>query len=231
MIKKLIGLFSMSVLIVSAFSQSAYATINHSMGHKSFSEELQILKQAAPKLKSEILRLALTAFSHAERLGLVHKSILTVIDYSTASSQERLWVFDLEKDQLLYETLVAHGRNSGNLYPTHFSNQGQSLQSSLGTYITANTYIGSNGYSLNLQGLEHGYNDNALSRRVVMHGAWYVSDDFVKSHGQVGRSWGCPAVKPVLAKPIINTIKDGSVLFAYYPDNNWLSHSQYTHFA
>lgn len=212
-------------LFLSTFSFSAQASQNR------FAEEFSTLREAAPKLKAEILRLALSAFKKADKLGLVHKHVLTVIDYSKASSQERLWVFDLEKEKLLYETYVAHGRNSGNLYPTHFSNQGQSLQSSLGTYITANTYFGSNGYSLNLKGLEQGYNDNALSRRVVMHGAQYVSADFIKHYGYLGRSWGCPAVNPALAKPIINTIKDGSVIFAYYPDKHWLSHSRYAHFA
>jgi hypothetical protein len=223
MAKKLI----MSI-ILGVFSFSAFASQTNTM---KFMSELNALKKAAPKLKTSVLRLALSAFTHAQRLGLVHKPILTVIDYSQASTEERLWVFDLEKEKLLFQTLVAHGQGSGSLYPTHFSNQGESHQSSLGTYVTANTYFGSKGYSLNLKGLESGYNTNALSRRVVMHGAWYVSEDFAKQNGQLGRSWGCPSVNPKLAKPIINTIKDGTVLFAYYPDKNWLSHSQYTHFA
>ncbi len=211
--------------LLSLFNLSAHATTNNVIN------ELKALKQAAPQLKENVLRLALNAFDKASHLGVVHKPILTVIDYSKASSQERLWVFDLNQEKLLYETYVAHGRNSGDLYSTRFSNQNRSLESSLGTYVTGNTYSGSNGYSLNLNGLEHGYNDNALSRRVVMHGAWYVNEDFIKQHGQAGRSWGCPAVSPTLAKPIINTIKDGSVVFAYYPDKNWLSHSQYAQFA
>jgi hypothetical protein len=229
MIKRLVICAHLGVCAgISLLSLSAHASISN---NQSMADELQVLKQAAPKLKEEVLRLALSAYDKASHLGLVHKPILTVIDYSQASSQERLWVFDLSKEKLLYETYVAHGRNSGDLYSTRFSNQNRSLESSLGTYVTSNTYNGSNGYSLNLQGLEQGYNDQALSRRVVMHGAWYVTEDFIKQHGQAGRSWGCPAVNPTLAKPIINTIKDGSVLFAYYPDKNWLSHSQYTHFA
>lgn len=228
MLKKYRFHLSALLLLLNCFTPSVQADSLH---EKNFMAEWNTLKEAAPKLKADILRLALIAFNHAEHLGLVHKKILTVIDYSKASSQERLWVFDLDKEKLLYETFVAHGRNSGALYPTHFSNQGRSLSSSLGTYITANTYSGSNGYSLNLKGLEHGYNDNALSRRVVMHGAWYVSEEFIKRSGQLGRSWGCPAVNPTMAKPIINTIKDGTVLFAYYPDKKWLSHSQYTHLA
>lgn len=229
MIKRIVTGINLGMFaIFSLFCTSAHA---NQINNRSIASELQILKQTAPKLKAEILRLALAAFNKADHLGLVHKPILTVIDYSKASSQERLWVFDLEKEKLLYQTYVAHGRNSGDLYSTRFSNQNRSLESSLGTYVTADTYMGSNGYSLNLKGLESGYNDNALSRRVVMHGAWYVSEDFIKAHGQVGRSWGCPAVNPTVAKPIINTIKDGSVVFAYYPDKTWLSHSQYTRFA
>ncbi len=227
MVKKLIV-----GLILGVFSLSTQASsVSAQTGTRNFASELNALRAAAPKLKAEVLRLALTAFNRAKRLGLVHRPILTVIDYSKASSEKRLWVFDLKSDKLLFETLVAHGRNSGDLNATHFSNKNQSLESSLGTYVTANTYFGSKGLSLNLKGLETGYNNNALSRRVVMHGAWYVSEDFVKQNGQLGRSWGCPSVNPALAKPIIDTIKDGSVLFAYYPDKNWLSHSQYTHFA
>lgn len=229
MIKRFITCFRLGQFgIIAALSLFSFSANANSIN---IASELQALKQAAPQLKEDILRLALSAFNKASNLGFVHKPILTVIDYSKASSQKRLWVFDLEKETLLYETEVAHGRNSGDLYSTRFSNQNRSLASSLGTYVTANTYTGSNGYSLNLKGLEAGYNDQALSRRVVMHGAWYVSEDFIKSHGQSGRSWGCPAVSPVVAKPIINTIKDGSVVFAYYPDQKWLSHSSYAHFA
>lgn len=219
MIKKLIFTVCLGLLGFSAQASSLH--------QKNFMAELNALKKAAPRLKEEVLRLALNAFNRANHLGLVNKPILTVIDYSKASSQQRLWVFDLEKEALLYETYVAHGQKSGDLYSKHFSNSGQSHESSLGTYVTSNTYFGSKGYSLNLKGLESGYNDNAFSRRVVMHGAWYVSEDFIKHYGQLGRSWGCPSVDKKLAKPIINTIKDGSVLFAYYPDRNWLSHSQF----
>lgn len=113
------------------------------------------------------------------------------------------------------------------VYSRAFSNRARSKASSLGTYLTMNSYSGGKGYSLNLQGLEPGYNDHAFSRRVVIHGAWYMSEKFIKSTGRAGRSWGCPAVGKSLAKPIINTIKNGSVVFAYYPDKNYLSHSKY----
>lgn len=150
-----------------------------------------------------------------------------MIDYSLPSNKQRMWVFDLRNERLLYNTYVAHGKNSGVNVARSFSNRESSKQSSLGTYITKNTYIGHKGYSLNLQGLDRGFNDNAYNRRVVIHGAWYVEPEFIKKAGRAGLSWGCPAIAQTLAKPVINTIKNGSVVFAYYPDKKFLSHSGY----
>ena len=188
---------------------------------------VKLLHKAAPSLKFTALNLAISAYKHAYEEGKVKKPVLTVIDYSLPSSKKRMWVFDVTHDELLYKTFVAHGKNSGDLYAKNFSNVPQSKASSLGTYLTANTYIGGKGFSLNLKGLEKGVNHNALNRRVVIHGAWYVKPNFIQSHGRAGRSWGCPAVSPQLAKPIINTIKNGSIVFAYYPDKNYISHSNY----
>ena len=189
--------------------------------------EVQHLGQKAPQLNKKVLKLALTAYQKAAVKGAVKKPVLTVIDYSLPSSQQRMWIFDVRKEKLLYNTYVAHGQNSGMTTPSHFSNQVSSKQTSLGTYVTRDTYIGSKGYSLNLQGLEKGFNDNAYNRRVVIHGAWYVEPEFIKRAGRAGRSWGCPSIAKTLAKPVINTIKGGSVLFAYYPDQRYLSHSRY----
>lgn len=189
--------------------------------------QMQHLSSKAPKLNRNVLKLALTAYNNASKRGTVKKPVLTVIDYSLPSNKQRMWVFDLRNERLLYNTYVAHGRNSGGNVPKTFSNRESSKQSSLGTYITKGTYIGHKGYSLNLQGLDRGFNDNAYNRRVVIHGAWYVEPDFIKRAGRAGLSWGCPAVAQTLAKPIINTIKNGSVVFAYYPDKNFLSHSGY----
>lgn len=186
---------------------------------------LKKLSQKAPQLNRKVLKLALTAYKKASEKGAVKKPVLTVIDYSLPSNKQRMWVFDLGKQKLLYNTYVAHGQNSGMTTPNHFSNRNSSKETSLGTYVTRDTYIGSKGYSLNLQGLERGFNDNAYSRRVVMHGAWYVEPDFIKQAGRAGRSWGCPSIAKTLAKPVINSIKGGSVLFAYYPDRYYLSHS------
>ena len=185
------------------------------------------LSQKAPQLNKRVLKLALSAFQTAAKKGAVKKPVLTVIDYSLPSSKQRMWIFDLRREKLLYNTYVAHGQNSGDTIPRRFSNVLSSKETSLGTYVTQNTYFGSNGYSLNLQGLEKGFNDNAYNRRVVIHGAWYVEPDFIKRSGRAGRSWGCPTVAKTMAMPVINTIKGGSVVFAYYPDRNYLSHTGY----
>lgn len=189
--------------------------------------QVQHLSTKAPQLNKNVLKLALTAYSNANKRGAVKKPVLTVIDYSLPSNKQRMWVFDLRNERLLYNTYVAHGKNSGENIAKSFSNRESSKQSSLGTYITKDTYIGHKGYSLNLQGLDRGFNDNAYNRRVVVHGAWYVEPDFIKKAGRAGLSWGCPAIAQTLAKPVINTIKNGSVVFAYFPDRNFLSHSGY----
>lgn len=189
--------------------------------------KVQSLSTRAPDLDKKVLKLALVAYKNAEEQGKVKNKVLTVIDYSLPSNKQRMWVFNLNNDRLLFNTYVAHGRNSGVLTPHQFSNRPSSKQTSLGTYITKGTYYGHKGYSLNLQGLERGLNDNAYDRRVVIHGAWYVEPSFIKQTGRAGLSWGCPAIADHLAKPVINTIKNGSVVFAYYPDQYFLSHSDY----
>jgi hypothetical protein len=189
--------------------------------------EVSHLSKTAPTIKKSVLKTALTAYKKATETGSVKKPILTVIDYSLPSSKQRMWIFDVQRERLLYNTHVAHGKNSGETTPNHFSNRSSSKETSLGTYITRDTYFGSKGYSLNLMGLEKGFNDNAYERRVVLHGAWYVEPGFIKKAGHAGRSWGCPSVAKSLAKPIINTVKGGSVIFAYYPDQNYLSHSRF----
>ncbi|MBI2785671.1 MAG: murein L,D-transpeptidase catalytic domain family protein [Legionella longbeachae] len=189
--------------------------------------KVQHLSHKAPQLNKNVLKLALTAYTNASKKGAVKKPVLTVIDYSLPSNKQRMWIFDVRNERLLYNTYVAHGKNSGANKAKHFSNIESSKESSLGTYITKNTYIGHKGYSLNLQGLDKGFNDNALNRRVVVHGAWYVEPDFIKRAGRAGLSWGCPAIAQTLAKPIINTIKNGSVIFAYFPDKRFLSKSGY----
>lgn len=194
-------------------------------------QEVKTLSKKAPELNPKVLQMALKAYNKALDKGVVHKPILTVIDYSQPSFKQRMWIFDLEAHKLLYNTYVAHGRNSGATTPKHFSNRNSSKESSLGTYVTRETYNGSKGISLNLQGLEKGFNDNAYTRRVVMHGAWYVEPNFIKNAGHAGRSWGCPSIAQSIARPVINLLKGGSVIFAYFPDANYLHKSQYIHTA
>ena len=148
-----------------------------------------------------------------------------MIDYSRSSLQPRLWLFDLTSDKLLYEELVAHGQGSGGDVPTRFSNDDGSHASSLGLFVTRDTYVGHNGYSLRMEGLEQGINDAALSRAIVMHGAAYVNPETGRQMGRLGRSWGCPALRAAVAKPIIDVLKDGQFVFSYYPDQHWLTRS------
>ncbi len=179
-------------------------------------------------LNNKVLKLALSAAACARSVGAAtNDRLLTVIDYSRASSQPRLWVLDLVREQVLFEELVAHGRGSGENFATRFSNDDGSHQTSLGLFRTADTYVGTNGYSLRLDGLEPGVNDRARERAIVMHGAPYVSDTQLRAVGRLGRSHGCPALRPAIARTIIDTIKQGSLVFAYYPDTSWLHASRF----
>jgi hypothetical protein len=181
---------------------------------------------AAPAANPDVIKLATRAADCARRQGLLDGfHHLAVIDYSLPSTQPRMWVFDVERGRLLFQELVAHGRNTGERVAQHFSNIEGSKMSSLGLFQTADTYYGSNGYSLRLRGLDAGFNDNALSRAIVMHGAPYVSEAIAERLGRLGRSWGCPAVRPEVARTVIDTLKGGALLFAYYPDRKWLSES------
>ena len=181
------------------------------------------------KLSFDVFEKALKGFNNLKKAGEISDSanLLTVCDFSLSSNTKRLWVIDTETGKILFNSLVAHGKNTGEEYATNFSNRENSLQSSMGFYVTDATYDGENGYSLRLLGKDKGYNDAALQRAVVMHGADYVSEAFAAQHKRIGRSWGCPAVPRNLAAPIINTIKGQNVLFIYYPDQGYLSSSKW----
>lgn len=175
-----------------------------------------VLAQGAEGLSPKVLAMALNAVSSAQDRGIAGKSdLLTVIDYSLPSTQPRLWVLDLSRGKVLFHELVAHGAGSGAKFATQFSNVDESRQTSLGLFVTGGTYEGGNGYSLKLRGLDEGINDRAEERHIVMHGAWYVSADHARQYGMLGRSWGCPALPQADAKPVIDTIKGGSFVFAY----------------
>lgn len=153
------------------------------------------------------------------------KEILTLVDFSKPSPEERFYVFDMRHKKLLFTSLVSHGKNSGGNYATSFSNENGSLKSSLGFFLTENTYQGKNGYSLVLNGLEKGINDRAKERAIVIHGAAYSNPSVIASTGRLGRSFGCPALPQAVSKPIINTIKGGSLLFIYANNQNYLTYS------
>jgi hypothetical protein len=152
---------------------------------------------------------------------------LTVIDFSLPSTEKRMWIIDLKDGVILHHGFVSHGRNSGDLMAQKFSNKNSSYMSSLGFYLTGETYQGKHGYSLRLDGLEPGFNDNARERAIVIHGADYAREDFIKQTGRLGRSLGCPALPHEITVEIIDMIKDKSVLFIYGKDDNYLNQSQF----
>ena len=179
-------------------------------------------------ISPQVLNLALNAVNcGVERGDIAAPPTLTVIDYSKPSVEPRLWVFDMTRGELLFNELVAHGRNTGENMSVHFSDAMNSHQSSLGLFVTDETYVGSNGYSLRLNGLEPGFNGHARERAIVMHGAPYVNAALASTQGRIGRSWGCPALREAVARDVIDTIRGGGVVFSYYPDSDWLRSSRF----
>jgi len=165
---------------------------------------------------------ALKGFYLLKEKGIIQKDILTLIDFSLSSNTKRLWVIDLATNTVLFQSLVAHGRNTGEEFASEFSNRNSSYQSSLGFYATGEIYQGKHGASLRLDGLEKGVNDNARQRAVVVHGADYVSDSFIQNHKRLGRSQGCPAIPVELTNQIIQVIKDKSCLYIYHPSRSFV---------
>jgi hypothetical protein len=172
-----------------------------------------------------VLELALNGYAQLQ--DKLKKPLLTVIDYSLPSTQKRLWIIDLAQQKILLHTVVAHGRNSGALLAEKFSNRPESYQSSLGFFQTGEAYQGKHGYSLRLDGLEAGINDKARTRAIVIHGADYAKETVAATAGRLGRSLGCPAVPPDLSTPLIKLIKEGSLLFIYGKDPNYLRMSKF----
>lgn len=176
-------------------------------------EAIDIYKSAnlSKVVDFQLFKNAYLAYENTENRS---KPLLTIIDYSKPSTEKRFYVIDLEKKSLMYNTYVSHGVNSGKKTATKFSNIINSRQTSLGTFLTDSTYYGANGYSLRLDGLTKGVNDNARNRYIVVHGADYANESFIRKNGYLGRSWGCPALPEKLSKEIIDTIKGGSVIYA-----------------
>ncbi|MBA2653279.1 MAG: murein L,D-transpeptidase catalytic domain family protein, partial [Tatlockia sp.] len=187
----MINLTTLFSMVIANFSPVALNTTVQPINHPSEQVEIQRLSQSAPKLNKQALKYALRAYTRANSQGEVKNPVLTVIDFSLPSNQQRMWIFDMTNEKLAFKTYVAHGKNSGTgAVPDSFSNVKDSKQSSLGTYITKDTYIGHKGYSLHLEGLEKGLNSNAHDRHVVIHGAWYVEPTYIKKQGRAGSSWG-----------------------------------------
>ena len=196
--------------------------------------DIDVIEAEYDTMHLDNLGLSKTAFSYAMKgfnylvqAGKLSKdNIISIVDFSQPSSRKRLFIIDLNNLRVLYNTYVAHGVNSGKEYANQFSNTPESNKSSLGFYETKNTYLGGNGYSLRLAGLERGINDNAEKRDIVIHGAGYVDESLIRSQGYIGRSWGCPALPEKLHKPIIDKIKNGSCLFIYSANSAYLKKSK-----
>lgn len=202
---------------------------NHNNFRFHFDEQMYLLHEMinAPDLNVEILKMALTGYHKLYKENRIdNENFLTIIDYSKSSEERRFFVIDIRQKKLVYKTLVSHGKNSGGNNAVTFSNIIHSNQSSLGFFITGESYYGDNGYSLRLDGVEKKINDNARKRAIVIHGADYVSDYFISEHGRLGRSYGCPALPVGLNREIIDCIKNRSCLFIYYPDEQYFKHSE-----
>lgn len=186
------------------------------------------LESQVPRASRAAIEAGLAAWRHAVDSGAVRRpEVLTVIDYSRPSTEPRLFVIDLAASRVRFSERVAHGRGSGENSTEHFSNVEGSRMTSLGAFLAADAYSGKHGVALRLDGLEPGFNDRARSRALVLHGAAYVSDGMVAAHGRLGRSWGCPAVRPAIAAKLIDAIRGGSLIVAYYPDADWLARSEF----
>src|SRR5215471_6082884 len=205
--------------VVTASAVASAITNNRSNAAETLFSELHL---DSAGLNQTVFNSAMHGLQKLDSEGVLRKDdIITILDFSQPSTQKRLYVLDLANKQVLFNTLVAHGRNSGGLMANSFSNKTSSLKSSPGFYMTEDTYFGHNGYSLRLDGLEKNINDNAEKRAIVMHGAPYVGQSAINNLGYLGRSWGCPAVPQEQHQAIINTIKGGTCLFIYSPDKNY----------
>ena len=210
-----LGAFSISSFAASKVQPVASPTLYASLAH------------AAPQLNPQALKSALNAMQCAVGSGARQARHLAVIDYSQPSTERRLWIFDLRTKKLVLRDLVAHGQKSGENFATQFSNRLGSYQSSLGLFRTQESYEGSHGYSLRMDGLEPGFNDRARDRDIVIHAADYVNPLWSQRQGRIGRSQGCPAVRPQVARQVIDKLKDGQFMFSWYPDQRWLKTSPY----
>ncbi|MDR2040390.1 MAG: murein L,D-transpeptidase catalytic domain family protein [Bacteroidales bacterium] len=204
--------------------------INFLLSKERDSEELVLSESQQLYTEMELEHVVnYTAFEYAvtgyQKLNAKNKDVVTLIDFSKPSTEERLYVLDMKQKKILYSTHVSHGKNSGGNYATSFSNERGSNKSSLGFFITENTYQGKHGYSLIIDGLEKGINDRAKERAIVIHSATYADPSVIASAGRLGRSFGCPALPKSISKTIIDTIKEGTLIFIYADDQDYFDQS------
>jgi hypothetical protein len=214
-------------LILAAFF-TITASCSADTGKSGNSSEIHNLWQACgldKVITYDIFNEAITGYRQTDNIR--KKNILVIIDFSKPSTDERFFVIDMDSRKLLYHCLVAHGKNSGDKYAESFSNETGSLKSSLGFFLTGETYSGTHGFTLCLDGLEKGINDHARSREIVIHGADYVSEEFIDKYGRLGKSWGCPALPVNIAREVIQKISDGSCLFIFGKDLNYSKNSKF----
>ncbi|MEC5146568.1 murein L,D-transpeptidase catalytic domain family protein [Chitinophaga sp. 212800010-3] len=227
-----IGLFAFSISSLTVADKSKSAIVPQVAGalpSDSVEEPTlyEILRLDTSGLSREAFDDAMTGYEFLQSKGRIkNPDVLSIIDYSLPSNKKRLFVIDLKNRLLLFNTLVSHGRNSGRDIPNTFSNKMNSFKSSLGFYVTGDTYNGEHGYSLRLEGEEAGINDNALSRGIVMHSAEYVNENLGKAQGYIGRSLGCPAIPEKMHRKVIECIRNGSCLFLYSPDKYYSLHTR-----
>ncbi len=185
------------------------------------------IEQHYPQLNHAAFMAGVRAYDHLRVKGRDPQQLLTIVNFDKPSNVKRLWVINMRKGHVLYHTYVAHGQNSGLNVAKYFSNVPGSHESSIGVYLTGQPYYGVDGYSMRLHGLDKGFNSNVFKRHIVMHPARYVSQQFIKRYGRIGRTYGCFGLSQKIASKIIHAIKQGTVMVAYYPNKNWLAHSRY----
>ncbi|MBN1598593.1 MAG: murein L,D-transpeptidase catalytic domain family protein [Bacteroidales bacterium] len=217
--------------LLSLFTQNLYNTVSPENAVRHNKENLPEYKELFTNefINPEIIAHAINGFNKIKKEHKINDSILTIIDYSKPSTEERIFVVDIKNNNILSSALVAHGKSTGVLFAENFSNNPKSHQSCLGFFITVETYFGKHGYSLRMQGIEKGINDNAYKRSIVIHGANYVSSNYIDKYGRIGRSFGCPALPQEKNKQIIDLIKNQTCIFIYGNHKEYLSSSRYSY--
>lgn len=221
-------IFTIALLVSLLPGISRFAGLHADSGNKSLEPHsgLSTFGIAGPDF--QVYKLALSGFRNVkQKYNHINDSIITIIDYTKPSTEERIFVIDVKHNKILSSSLVAHGKSTGILYAEHFSNTPSSHKSSLGFFITDKTYRGKHGYSLRIKGIEEGINDNAMKRAIVFHGASYVSSDYIEKYGRIGRSFGCPALPVDKNKEIIDLIKNNTCIFIYAGEKNYTSQSEF----